>query len=268
MDPQIFSTIIAGVFLIASIVASILSTLYSKKTSDSIKHQSAVLSKKFDETAKVSFIEGERDCFDALTKLTLHEKLRARVTRFNPRRIERQKRYYDAMVSRVLGTPFEDDTYGRIEKYYRLTALNSEENKQSVIDMSRFFQSKGCTNLVLRVTLDKNDFELVIFDQQKTAVFCFHDFNKHDVVHSCLITKDEGLYVYFEQLYEKIWREDSILEIDFSLGENNVTEKIKILESLPIITSKDNLSPMDGTKVEARAKIEICDLLSKSFNVL
>ncbi len=264
MDPQVFATIIAGIFLLASTVTSVITAMMAKKTSDSVKHQSAALSKKFDETAKVVFIEGERACFDALTRLTLQEKIRTRVTRFNPRKIQRQKRYYDAMVARVQGTLFEDEAYGRIEKYYRLTALNSEENKQSVIEMCRYFLGKGCSNLVLRVTLDKNDFELVIFDQLKTAVFCFHDFNKHDVVHSCLITRDEGLYVYFEQLYEKIWREDTILEVDFSLGDSVVEEKIKLLESLPPNIDKEYLSPLEGTKLEARYKIDICDKIAKT----
>lgn len=171
------------------------------------------------------------------------------------------------MAARVLGTAFEDETYGKIEKYYRITALNSEENRKSVIDMCRFFQGKGTTNLVLRVTLDKNDFELVIFDQLKTAVFCFHDFNRHDVVHSCLITRDEGLYVYFEQLYEKIWREDSVLEIDFSLGDQAVEEKIKLLASLPAGFTKEHLSPIEGIRLEAQNKIAICAIIEKGATV-
>jgi hypothetical protein len=266
MDPQVFATIIAGIFLLTSVIVSIVTAFLAKKTSDTIKHHGVALAKKFDETAKVNFIDGERECFDALTRLTLQEKLRTRVTRFNPRKIQRQKKYYEAMVARILGTPYEDETYGRIEKYYRLTALNSAENKSSLVEMCKFFLEKECTNLILRITVDKNDFELVIFDQLKTAVFCFHDFNKHDVLHSCLITRDEGLYVYFEQLYEKLWREDIILEIDFSIGRKLVEEKISILESMPIYPNKEILSPLEGTKVEAQFKIDICNFLFKTIN--
>jgi hypothetical protein len=172
------------------------------------------------------------------------------------------------MVARILGIPFEDEPYGKIEKYFRLTALNSEENKQSLIDMCRSFQNKGCTNLILRITLDKNDFELVILDELKTAIFCFHDFNKHDVLHSCLITRDEILFVYFAQLYEKIWKEDTILEIDFSYGDAIVEEKIKILEALPILGNKESMSPIDATKYEAKNKIDICEIISKAKGML
>lgn len=264
MDSQILAAIIAGIFLIASVIISTFTAFLTKRTSDSIKSQGVELANKFDETAKVLFIDGERASFDALTRLTLQEKHRARVTRFNPKRIQRQKRYYDAMVARILGTPFEDDSYGRIEKYFRLTAYNSEENKNSLVDMCKFFQEKESANLILRITADKNDFELVIFEQLKTAVFCFHDFNKHDVLHSCLITRDEGLFVYFEQLYEKLWKEDILLEIDFSAEKSIVSEKIKLLESMPIAPNKDILSPLDGTKVEAQFKIDMCNFLSKS----
>jgi hypothetical protein len=261
MDSQILAAIIAGIFLIASVVISTFTALMTKKTSDSIKSQGVELAKKFDETAKVLFIDGERASFDALTRLTLQEKHRAKVTRFNPRQIQRQKRYYDAMVARIIGTPFEDEAYGRIEKYFRLTAFNSEENKKSLVDMCKFFQEKDSSNLILRITTNKNDFELVIFEQLKTAVFCFHDFNKHDVLHSCLITRDENLFVYFEQLYEKLWKEDILLEIDFSNDKTIIAEKIKLLESLPIAPNKDAYSPLEGTKIEAEFKIDLCKLI-------
>ena len=261
MSPEIIGAIIGGVFLLVSTAASTITALLARRTSQSVESQSNELAKRFDETAKVVFIQGERASFDALTRLTLREELRVRVSRFNPRQIQRQRRYYDSMVARVLGIAFEDEHYGKLETYYRLTSLNSEENKQSLIAMIEMFLERGCNNLLLRVTADKNDFELLVFDQLKSAAFCFHDLSKHDVVHSCLITTDPELFGNIEKLYQKVWNEDIILEIDFSEGPEAVRRQLAILREMPPIIKSDRLSPIESVIRESELKIEACRMI-------
>ena len=192
MSPEVIAALVGGGFLVVSTIASTATALIARRTSQSIETQGDELSKRFDETAKVVLVEGERASFDALTRLTLQEELQVSATRFNPRGIQRQRRYFDAMSARILGTSFEGEHHGKLESYYRLTSLNSQENKQSIIDMIEMFLERDCNNLVLRVTADKNDFELLVFGQTKTAAICFHDLSQHDVVHSCLITYSQN----------------------------------------------------------------------------
>lgn len=262
MSSEVIAAIVAGVFLLISTIASTITALVAKRTNESVESQGNELAKRFDETAKVSFIEGERASFDALTRLTLREELRVRVTRFNPRQIQRQKRYYDAMVARTLGRSFEEEHHGKLESYYRLTSLNSKENKQSLIEMTELFLEQGCNNLVLRVTADKNDFELLVFDQLKTAAFCYHDLSNHDVVHSCLITTDPELFANIEKFYQKVWNEDILLEIDFTLGTEEVRKQLDVLRNMPVIEKSDRLSPLESVIRESELKIEACRMVS------
>jgi len=264
MDSQIIAAIIAGIFLLLTTGTSALTAWFSKRTSDTIKLHSDELVKRFNETAKVVFIEGEKASFDALTRLTLEEDMRVRVTRFNPRQIQRASRYFQSMVSKVSGSDFEGTNYGKLEKYYRLTALNSLENKNSLIEMIKKFLSLNTNNLVLRITGDKNDFELVVFDHTKTAAFCFHDLSKYSVIHSCLISRDESLFTYFEKLYQKIWEEDILLEIDFSLGKEHVLQKLKYLEKLEPIIANHDLSKIDSAVHEANLKIQAFKALANA----
>lgn len=256
MSPEVLAQLVAGGFLLVSTAASTTTAILARRTSETIENQGDELAKRFDETAKVVFVEGERASFDALTRLTLREELRVSATRFNPRGIQRQRRYFEAMAARILGTTFEDEHHGKLETYYRLTSLNSEENKQSVIDMVEMLLEKGCNNLILRVTADKNDFELVIFHQLKTAVICFHDLSQHDVVHSALITRDDGLFGNIEKFYQKVWNEDVLVEVDFSHGPEHVREQLDVIRQIPVVAKSKQLSPIESAVREAELKIE------------
>lgn len=264
MEGEVIAALIAGGFLLLSTAASTATALVTMRTSQSVEDQSNELAKRFDETAKVVFVEGERASFDALTRLTLQEEQRVHATRFSPRQIQRQRRYFDAVTTRILGKPFEGDHYGKLESYYRLTALNSEENKTSVITMAEMFLAQECSNLVIRVTADKNDFELLVFHSSRTAAMCFHDLSQHDVVHSCLITSDKDLFANLEKLFQKVWNEDILVEIDFSMGPDHVRRQIEVLRSLPVIHKDRRLSPIDSVMRESEMKIEACRLIEST----
>ncbi len=161
METEIIAAVIgAGAVIVNTIVTTILATKRIEKTVDK---QSYELSKKFDDSAQIIFINGEKSAFDALTRLTLSEPTRVRSTRYNPRKIQRQPRYFSSIVSRITGAEFEGENYSTLEKYNRLTSINSEENKQSLIEQVTTFHEKGCNNIILRVTAYKNDFEVLIF---------------------------------------------------------------------------------------------------------
>ena len=214
--------------------------------------------------AKFEFIEGEKASAESLIRLTLQEERKIRVTRFNPRKIQHEKRYFDAMVAKILGESFDNVRHARVGKYCRLTALNSVENRQSLQHMGQMFLERGCNNLVLRVTADKNDFELLIFDQLRVAGLCFHDLSQQDVVHSCLITRDPSLFSNFEQLYHKLWNEDTLLQIDFSAKKDVVRKQLASLADLPSIEKSQDLSRIGNIKHESELKIKVCELLASS----
>ena len=74
-----------------------------------------------------------------------------------------------------------------------------------------------------------HDFELIIAESSKTAVFCFHDLGNQVELNSCFITTDQDLFYNFSQLYEKLWNENILLDIDFSRGKEYVSEMRKKL---------------------------------------
>jgi hypothetical protein len=191
----------------------------------------------------------------------LNEKYRVDVTRFGPKSVQRQERYFSAIKAKLLGAQFEDESYGKLEKYNRLTCLGSDENKKSLISMVNDYLQMGCKNITLRVTIDKNDFELLIFEKSKKAALCFHDLSKQDVVHSCIIVNDPEMYINFYRLYQKLWTEDIILEIDFSLGVEHVKTQLSVLEKLEPVSKKDELAPLDNIIHEAEKKIAACKIV-------
>ena len=255
MDSQIIAAIIGGTFLLLSTIASGMAAYFTKRTSDSVRSEGKRLSKRLDEASRVSFVEGERDAHDALTRLTLNEVSRVNVTRFSPKSVQRQSRYFSAIQAKLLGTQFENENYGKLEKYNRLTSLCSEENKHSLISMVELYLKNGVDNFTLRVTADKNDFELLVFEKSKIAALCFHDLSKQDVVHSCIIVSDRDMYVNFYRLYQKLWNEDILIEIDFSMGSEHIESQLEGLRKLNPIEKDDDLSPLDNVIFEAEAKI-------------
>lgn len=261
MDTQILAAIIGGSFLLLSTIASGLAVYFTKRTSDSVRTESKRLSKRLDETARVTFVEGERDSHDALTRLTLNEVSRINVTRFSPKSVQRQARYFSAIKAKLLGTQFDGESYGKLEKYNRLTSFCSEENKESLISMVNEYINMGVDNFTLRVTADKNDFELLIFEKSKIAALCFHDLSKQDVVHSCIIVSDKDMYINFYRLYQKAWNEDILIEIDFSLGAEHVRSQLKKLEKFDPIEKNEDLSPLDNIIYEAEKKIAASKLI-------
>lgn len=264
MDPAIIAAIITGVALLANTIVTVLLANASKKLKQSVDQSSNELSKKFDESTQIVFIDGEKASFDALTRLTLSEPVRIRVTRFNPRKIERQKRYFSSVYSRITGSDFDGENCSKLEKYNRLTSINSDENKNSLISQINSFLEAKCDNLVLRVTADKNDFEVLIFEGSEVAAFCFHDLGTQNVVHSCVITRDKQVFQKFRDLYEKLWNEDILLEIDFSMGEEHVRKMLHKLEQINPINNKERgLSPIDNMVREAKLRMEACDVVSK-----
>ncbi len=264
MDPIIIAAIITGGALIANTVVTILSAVASKRLQKTVDEHSSELSKKFDESTQIVFIDGEKAAFDALTRLTLSEPTRVRVTRYNPRKIQRQRRYFNSIVSRINGSEFEGEPYSRLERYNRLTSINSEENKQSLIAQINTFLEEKCDNLILRVTADKNDFEVLIFEGSETAAFCFHDLGTQNVIHSCIITRDLQVFRKFRDLYEKLWNEDILLEIDFSLGSEHVKEMLRKLKSIAPVAKRNNLSPIDNMIYEAKKKLEACESVTNT----
>jgi hypothetical protein len=267
MDIEIGAAIIAGVFLLANTIISAFSAQIVKRLEKSVDNQSDTLAKKIDETTRFAFIHGEKASFDALTRLTLEEKTRVQVTRFNPRRIQNQPRYFSAFVSKILGQPFENENQSKLELYTRLTSFNSEENKRSLIDQAELFLKQGCNNLILKVTADKNDFELVICESSKVAAFCFHDLSERLVLHSCIVTSDQELFLKFKELYEKLWNQDAILEIDFSKGREQVLEKLEILHKLEPIKADNSLAPIESIMHEANLKLGACQIVQEK-NIL
>lgn len=259
MDPIIVAAVITSGALIGNTVVTMISAVTSKRLQKTVDEHSSELSKKFDESTQIIFIDGEKSAFDALTRLTLSEPTRVRVTRYNPRKIQRQRRYFASIVSRINGSEFEGENYSRLEKYNRLTSINSEENKQSLISQVNKFLAEECDNLILRVTADKNDFEVIIFEGSETAAFCFHDLGTQNVIHSCIITRDLQVFRKFRDLYEKLWNEDILLEIDFSLGSAHVKKMLGKLENIDPVEKKNNLSPIDNMMHEAKKKLEACE---------
>ena len=122
MTTEIWTAIIAGGFLILNTIVSVITVQLTKRMQKSVDDNSDSLKKKFEETTKISFIQGERATFDVLTRLTLEEPNRVRVTRFNPRKIQRKERYFNAITSRLIGGEFEGENYGKLERYNRLTS--------------------------------------------------------------------------------------------------------------------------------------------------
>jgi len=272
MDSVIIASIITSGGFLISAAATIIFTRVSKKLtiaveknsldlSKKFEKNSLDLSKKFDESAQITFIDGEKAAFDALTRLTLSEQDCIKVTRFNSRSIQRQDRYFSSVVSRITGGEFEGESQSKLEKYNRLTSLNSEENKQSIISQVEEFLKSHCDRLIMRITTNKNDFEVVICDGSETAVICFHDFGTQNVIHSCLITRDHQVFRKFRDLYEKLWNEDILMEIDFSLGEKHVKARLDVLKFIDPIEKKNNLSPIDNMIYETKKKLEACEAL-------
>lgn len=263
MQPEVIAAIIGGFFLLASTTASIVSAILTQRTSSSVSRRSKELSRSIESSTRVTFVEGERESHEVLTRLTLNESLRINVTRFSPKSVTRQVRYVAAIKAKLIGTQFEDEHYGRLEKYNRLTSLNSDENKESLLNMLDDYVKSGCDNFTLRITADKNDFELLVFEKSKIAALCFHDLSKQDVVHSCIIVSDRDMYVNFYRLYQKLWNEDILLEVDFSKGIEHVNEQIEKLKKLEPITKNDGLSPIDSMIYESNLKIKAAELASK-----
>ena len=261
METPIIASIIGGTFLLLSTVASGLAAYFTKRTSDSVKDEGRKLSKRLDESTRFTYVEGDHDAHDALTRLTLNEPLKVSVTRFSPRKVQRQKRYFQAVRAKILGTMFEEQNYGRLVRYNRITSLSSQENKESLIEMIEDYRKIGVDNVTIRITADKNDFELLIFEKTKIAALCFHDFSKQDVVHSCIIVSDIEMYANFERLYQKIWSEDILLELDFSLGDKHVEEQLNRLKHLQPIEKAGSLSPIDNIIAEAQKKIDAAKII-------
>ncbi len=264
MAPEVIASIIGGSFLLLSTIASIIAAITTKRTSASVRTEGKKLSKRLDEATKVIYIEGERDSHDELTKLTLNENYRVNVTRFGPKSVQRQERYFSGIKAKLLGAQFENENYGKLEKYNSLTCLGSDENKKSLFSMINDYLQMGCKNITLRVTIDKNDFELLIFEKSKKAALCFHDLSKQDVVHSCIIVSDPDMYINFYRLYQKLWNEDIILEIDFSLGVEHVKNQIAVLEKIDPVEKNDELAPLDNVIHEAEKKIEACKIVKSA----
>lgn len=263
MSTEILTAIIAGTFLILNTIVSVIIVNVTKRINKSVNDNSVSLKKKFEEAAKFIFIRGERATFDALARITLEEPQRIRVTRFNPRKIERKERYFNAVSTRILGAEFEGEKYGKLEKYNRLTSINSPENKESLIHQIDYYLEKGCDNLVMRVTNDKNDFEVVISEGKRIAAFCFHDLGKQEVLHSAFITSDPELYIKFTEMYEKLWSEDILMEIDFSLDREHVLAMRDKLQQIEPVMKRPDLSPIDNIINEALLKIEGCKIMQQ-----
>lgn len=258
MDSVITAAIITSGVLVANTIITIFSATTSKKLQKTVNKHSSELAKKFDASTQIRFIDGEKAVFDALTQLTLSEPIRVRVTRYNPRKIQKQHRYFSSIMSRINGSEFEGENCSRLENYNRLTSINSEENKRSLISQANIFLKEKCDNFVLKVTTNKNNFEVLIFEGSETAVFCFHDLETKNIIHSCIITRDPQVFRKFLDFYEKLWNEDILLEIDFSLGREHVEKMLEILENIDPVTKKYNLSPFDNIIYEANKKIEAC----------
>lgn len=233
MTAEVLSSMITGA---CTIVAALIAIIFAKKASDNAKKASDDAKKTSSEVGemlseynKFKFIRGERAAFEELTKITLTEPDRLMVTRFNPRAIQRQKEYFDAIELRITGKECK-----QLARYNRLVSLNSKENKKSLLDQIDTFLEKKCDNLVIKVTKKRNDFEVIIAESLHTVVFCFHDWSNEAVVNSCFVTSDTDLYSNFLQLYEKMWNDDILMEIDFSLGEDNVRSMRDKLEKMDI----------------------------------
>jgi len=263
METDITVEFISGGFLILNSILGAFFIYMTGKTKNKIEEQGSLLLKKFDDTVKIQLLEGEQETVDALKQLTLEESDRVRVTRFNQREIQKRSAYYDAMTARIVGGKYDGRNYGKLERYYRLTSFNSEENKTSIIKMVEQFGTGRCDNLILRVTADKNDFELLIFEKSKVAALCFHDLGNLDVVHSCMIVRDEALFDNFYLLYQKLWHEDILMEIDFSKGKEHVEEALVMLKSLKPIERGNSIgsSILDSIE-EAKGKIRAMEALS------
>lgn len=265
MTSEIWTATVAGIFLILNTIVSVIIVNVTKRINKSVNDNSVSIKKKFEETAKFIFVQGERATFDELTRITLEEPQRIRVTRFNPRKIERKERYFKAVSTRILGEEFEGEKYGKLEKYNRLTSINSLENKESLIHQIDYYLEKGCNNLVLRVTNDKNDYEIVISEGKRIAAFCFHDMGKQEVLQSAFITSDHELYIKFTEMYEKIWAEDTLMEIDFSLGRSHILAMRDKLQQIEPVMKRPDLSPLDNIINEAMLKIEGCKIMQQKL---
>ena len=265
MDVDIAVALISGGFLLLNTFVAHKVIKNSEKARENIEEQSALLSKKFDESSKINLIEGESETVSALKLLTLKEKKRVRVTRFNSRAIQKRGAYYQAMKTRILGGNFDGKNYAKLERYYRLTSLNSQENKESLIAMIDEFSSEDSGNYILRITADKNDFELLIFEESKVAALCFHDVSNLDVVHSCMIVRDNALFENFLHLYHKLWHEDILLEIDFSRGADHIKRARDLLSGLSPIERSNTIETSAIESVnEARNKIIAFESLHNS----
>lgn len=261
MNIEIGVAILGGIFLLVNTIISAFSAQIVKKLEKSVDNQSDTLSRKIDQTTRFAFIHGEKASFDTLTRLTMEEKTKIQVTRFNPRKIQNQPRYFSAVVSRILGQPFENENQSKLELYTRLTSLNSEENKQSLIEQVELFLEKGCDNLILKVTADKNDFELVICESSKFAAYCFHDPSEKILLHSCIVTSDPSLFLKFKELYEKLWNQDALLVIDFSKGRKHIAKQLEILRKIEPIKANPSLAPLESIMHEANLKLNACQVV-------
>ena len=101
----------------------------------------------------------------------------------------------------------------------------------------------------------------MISESKKTAAFCFHDLGTQEVLHACFVTSDRELYIKFAELYEKLWAEDIIMEIDFSLGRDHVLLMKEKLSTMKPIEKRNDLSPLENIIIEAKLKIKACELM-------
>ena len=148
------------------------------------------------------YIDGEEEGFKELTEATLRAKKEVRSSRFFPHSVLTQQDYVNAIKQRVLGA----DGKRRLDKYYRIVALNNKSKQRDIISHLNNFVSY---NFKLYLTKDENNFELVIIDD--TDAF-LHFYKEEKVIASTLHIMDKNVVREFKDIFDKLRTSKNVIK--------------------------------------------------------
>jgi hypothetical protein len=164
---------------------------------------------------QAEYIDGEKEAFEALTKVTKEAKEIIRSTRFFPGSVLSQPEYIHAMEQRVTG----NDGRAKLRHYYRIVAVNDESKQRDINHhLNQFFGF----SFELYLTHHENTFELVIVDEADVFI---HFYKEEKVVSSALHIKGKTVVCEFIEIFNKLKDRDLIEKFDLTCyDQGNILE--------------------------------------------
>lgn len=156
-------------------------------------------------SVQATYIDGEKEAFEALTNVTKQSKEVIRSTRFFPGSvISSQPEYVHAMEQRVTGT----DGNPKLRHYTRIVAINHEKKRRDINHhLSRFYGYP----FELYLTNNENAFELVIVDESDVFI---HFYKEEKVISATLHIKSRQVVKEFIDIFNILKNTNLIEKFD------------------------------------------------------